>query len=118
MSIGLVGTSKKERFQVPGCPKPLGALTLADVLEYDDEAKPVYRSFLRHEEMSVHWVYGPSCIRQCWTFGALSCAYSRVLYDSMFKWDMQANRLVTDPSRVLINWVGTSDSLAPISGFD
>lgn len=116
--VGLVGTAKKQRFEVPGCSKALGVMTVADVLDDDPEATVTYRSSLRQEELFVHTVYGPSCIRQCWTFGVLSCPYSRALHHTTFRWDWRANRLETPPAEIRVNWVGTADSLEPIDGFD
>jgi len=108
IALGLVGKGKKHRFAVPICRKPLGQLTIADVLEEGDTLR--YRSSLRHEEMLVEVRLGPPGAWSNWTFGAMMAVGSRALRESYFEWDREAERLKTAQSLVLVNWVAVSSS--------
>jgi hypothetical protein len=108
IALGLVGKRAEHRFPVPICQKPFGQLSIADVREEGDTFR--YRSSLRHQEMLVEARLGPPGAWINWTFGAMMAVGSRALHESYFDWDYQAERLRTNPSLVLINWVAVSDS--------
>ncbi|OXJ10508.1 hypothetical protein CFB45_26670 [Burkholderia sp. HI2500] len=85
---------------------PLGKLTLADVLEYDDQLMIEFRSSLRTQEIYVRGRIGPAGAWTYFCFGALSVfSGAGCLQDTQFEWDREANCLLTDPKDVLINWM-------------
>jgi hypothetical protein len=103
IAVGIVGTSKDECFPVPGFGKPLGRLSIEDVME--PGAVQSYRSSLRHEEVFVENRIGPPGKWTTYAFGALrSGSGAGSLQDTNFQWDAQADRLRTPPSLVLVNW--------------
>lgn len=108
IALGLVGNQKKHHFPIPICAKPLGQLSIADVLQEQDTLR--YRNSLRHEEVLVETRLGPTGAWSNWTFGAMMAVGSRALHESYFEWDREADRLKTAPSMVMINWVAVSDS--------
>lgn len=108
IALGLVGKSRSHRFPIPICQKPLGLLSIADVHEDQDTLR--YRSSLRHEEMLVEVCLGPTGAWSYWTFGAMMAVGARVLHESYFEWDHEAEHLKTPPSLVLVNWVAVSNS--------
>ncbi|MFN7570175.1 MAG: hypothetical protein ACK5TK_01780 [Betaproteobacteria bacterium] len=108
IALGLVGKRSEHRFPVPICQKPLGQLSIADVREEQDTLR--YRSSLRHQEMLVEARLGPPGAWANWTFGATMAVGSRALHESYFEWDSEAERLKTDASLILVNWVAVSNS--------
>ena len=91
---------------------PLGKLTLADILEIDPQTTVEYRWSMRTQEVFVHVRIGPPGAWDDYFFGAL-CVFSGAgnLQDVLFEWDREAEKLVTDPKNILINWMGTSSTL-------
>ena len=91
---------------------PLGKLTLADILQIYPDITVEHRSSMRTEDVFVHVRIGPPGASEDYFFGALS-VFSGVgsLQEVLFKWDREAEKLVTDPREILINWMGTSSSL-------
>nr|WP_301294761.1 lysozyme inhibitor LprI family protein [Pseudomonas sp. S3E17] len=91
---------------------PLGKLTLADILEIDPQITVGHRWSMRTEELTVHIGIGPPGVWMGYYFGALSIfSGAGSLQEVLFEWDRETERLVTDPKDVLINWMGTSNSL-------
>lgn len=108
IALGLVGKGKERRFPVPICTKPLGQLSISDVRQEQDTLR--YRDSLRHQEVLVEARLGPTGAWSNWTFGAMMAVGSQALHESRFEWDREGNRLTTDPSMVLVNWVAISNS--------
>lgn len=108
IALGLVGKEIRHRFPVPICKKPLGQLSIADVRHEEDTLR--YRNSLRHQEVLVEARLGPTGAWSNWTFGAMMAVGSQALHESYFMWDSESNRLKTDPSMVLVNWVAVSNS--------
>ena len=108
IALGLVGKRKEHRFPVPGCEKALGQLSIADVRCEGSTLR--YRHSLRHQEVVVEVRLGPTGAWSNWTFGAMMAIGSQALHESYFEWDAEADRLRTDASFVLVNWVAVSDS--------
>lgn len=98
---------------------PLGELTLADILAYDDQLTVEFRSSLRTQEIYVYGRSGPPGAWTYFCFGALS-VYSGVglLQDTQFEWDREANCLKTDPKNVLLNWMALPGSSIDAPSFD
>lgn len=98
---------------------PLGKLTLADILECDDQLTVEFRSSLRTQEVYVQGRSGPPRAWTYFSFGALS-VFSGVglLQDTQFEWDSNAGCLRTDPKDVLINWMALPSSSQGPSSFD
>lgn len=98
---------------------PLGKLTLADILECDQQLTVEFRSGLRGEEIYVSGRSGPPGAWTYFCFGALS-VYSGagLLQDTQFEWDREANRLKTDPKKVLINWMAHPGSSLDAPSFE
>lgn len=90
---------------------PLGKLTLADVLAYDDQLVVEFRSSLRTQEIYVRGRIGPAGAWTDFCFGALSVfSGAGRLQDTQFEWDREANCLLTDPTDILINWMALPGS--------
>lgn len=108
IALGLVGKRKEHRFPIPNYKKLLGQLSMADVKREGGVLR--YRESLRHQEVLFEVRLGPTGAWSNWTFGAMMAFGSSVFHESYFKWDLEANRLSTDPALVLINWVAVSNS--------
>jgi len=107
--LGITIHTPKGGFAVPMLAKPIGSMTLADAME-EDEGQLEYRSSLRTEELV--WVarIGPPGAWLYYTFGALSPLAPGYLRESIFAWDRDEEKLKSNPSDVLLNWVGVSAS--------
>lgn len=91
---------------------PLGKLTLADLLEIDSQVTVEHRLSMRTEEIFVCIRSGPPGAWEDYFFGALSVfSGAGSLQEVLFTWDHETEKLVTDPKDILINWIGTSNSL-------
>ncbi|WP_025859399.1 lysozyme inhibitor LprI family protein [Pseudomonas sp. CHM02] len=98
---------------------PLGVLTLQDVLDIDEYTTIQYAWSARTEEVFVRGRTGPPGAWTDYCFGALKVfSGAGLLQETAFEWDSQAERLITDPKDVLINWMafGSEDG-APFSWF-
>lgn len=98
---------------------PLGKLTLADILEIDPQTAVEHRWSMRTQELFVHVRIGPPGAWDDYFFGALSVfSGAGSLQDVLFEWDREADKLITDPKDILINWMGTSSTFeAPSFGW-
>jgi len=91
--------------------KPLGLLTLGDVLQSDPALDVQYRWTMRTEELIVLGRCGPSGAWIAYCYGALSTPYGP-MQDVRFQWDREGGKLLTSPNDVLINWMALpSDTL-------
>lgn len=104
--LGLQGIKKNYHFSIPMFEKPLGKLTLADVLE--EEGNLEYFQGLRSEELVFTTRIGPPGYWKQFHFGVLWPLYGASVYESGFEWDHEDNKLKTPPENILINWVGIS----------
>jgi hypothetical protein len=86
--------------------KPLGKLTLADVL--DEEGVLEYNQWTWSQEIVYKTRIGPSVFCTYFHFGVLSNFFSHLIYESEFEWDHENNKAKTPPENILINWVGIS----------
>lgn len=95
---------------------PLGKLTLADVLAFDEQLTVQYRTSMRTQEVYVHGRIGPAGAWTNFCFGALTVfSGAGLLQEAQFEWDDEVGCLRTDPKDVLINWMAlpTSSHEAP-----
>jgi len=95
-------------FIIPMFGKPLGILSLADAFE--EGVKFRYRSSLRTEELLFETRIGPPGAEKNYTFGALRPLAPGSLADVNFDWGYNNNELRSDPSSVIFNWAGLSES--------
>lgn len=85
---------------------PLGALTLHDVLAIDESLVVEHFFSARTEEVSVRGRMGPSGAWTPFRFGALKVfSGAGRLQHTEFEWDYESQKLLTDPKKVLINWM-------------
>ncbi|NWC86953.1 DUF1311 domain-containing protein [Pseudomonas reactans] len=98
---------------------PLGVLTLQDVLDIDEYSTIQYSFSARTEEVYVRGRMGPPGAWTEYCFGALKVfSGAGSLQETVFEWDSQAEKLITDPKDILINWMAFgSENGAPFSWF-
>ena len=108
IAMGLAGRKRANTFPVPGYAKPLGVLTVADVLE--EGASLRRRTTLRTDEVLVEIRRGPTGAWVNQVFGALMAVGARSLVESCFEWDNENNCLRTNPAQVLVNWVAITST--------
>lgn len=92
--------------------RPLGELTLADVLAgYGTLDHVEYFESMRTREVYVRDRWGPAGAWSYYACGALD-VFSGVglLAPVEFSWDAGSNRLISDPSKVPINWMAATAS--------
>ncbi|HPK31715.1 MAG TPA: lysozyme inhibitor LprI family protein [Ottowia sp.] len=99
--------------------KPLGQLTLADLLEADHQAKPEFFRSARTLEVFVRMRIGPAGAWTDYMFGAL-LVFSGAghLHPTHFEWDDTTGSLLTDPKDILINWVSVPASWLEAPSFN
>ena len=102
---GVAKIHKRARFKIYPLEFELGTLVLSDVVA--DGFNVRLRTTNKTEELLVQKNYGMPGNHWYFTFGALWAPY---IYQSDFKWDYQKNKLNSDPSEVLMNWVAISES--------
>ncbi len=110
IALGLAGRKRANKFPVPGYAKPLGELTIADVLE--NGASLRRRKTLRTDELLVEVRWGPPGAWVHYVFGALMAVGARNLVESYFKWDEEKNCLCTNPAQVLVNWIAITSGFS------
>jgi tRNA A-37 threonylcarbamoyl transferase component Bud32 len=90
--------------------RPLGELTFADVLHgYGTVEDVQYFQSLRTREVYVQDRWGPSGAWSYYACGALDVSSGVGLLAPVdFEWDESASRLVSDPGKVLINWMAAT----------
>jgi uncharacterized protein YecT (DUF1311 family) len=90
---------------------PLGRLTMADVLEKNHSSLVEYSLSMRTKEIFVRLRVGPPGAWVDYCFGSL-VVFSGAgrLQEIEFDWDDDSGKLLTDPKKVLINYIST-DSL-------
>ncbi len=109
VALALTIHSPKAGFKVPMIERPLGQLTLEDAMSESGEIE--YRSTLRTEELLWKARIGATGAWLNYTFGALCPLAAGYLADVSFRWHREANRLITRPADVKINWMAVSDSI-------
>lgn len=99
--------------------KPLGQLTLADLLEIDHQVKPEFFRSARTLEVFVRMRIGPAGAWTDYIFGAL-LVFSGAghLHPTHFEWDDATGNLLTDPKDILINWVSVPASCLEFPSFN
>lgn len=111
-SISVALTDKNVRFEFPTwhfeC-RPLGSMTLKDVLSAD-HLEMEFVDSMRHSELRIKGREGPKGAWHYIGFGALSPHIPGSLLESMFEWDREKNILLSDPDDVLINWATLSST--------
>ncbi|MFL4596685.1 lysozyme inhibitor LprI family protein [Stenotrophomonas maltophilia] len=92
-----------------GLERPLGQLTVGDVIRMDSEAKLEHGWSARTQELCIRVRTGPAGAWDYHYFGALSIfSGAGDLQDVRFEWDADSGRLVTNPDEVLVNWMAIS----------
>ena len=100
---------------------PLGELTLADVLEGGNEVEDIeYLESMRTRDVYLRGRWGPPGAWRYYACGALYVmSGAGDLADVEFDWDEKNGCLLTEPSRVLINWVASmSNYSSDVPGFN
>lgn len=86
--------------------KPLGVLTLADILESDDQIKVEYFLSMRTEEIFVRGRIGPPGAWTSFCFGSLKVhSGAGQLKEVDFDWSQEEGKLLSDPNDIIINWM-------------
>ena len=90
----------------------------ADLLELEPGLEIKHQFSARTSEVYALLRLGPSGAWSEYYFGAL-VAYSGGghLLETNFEWDGDGQRLVTDPSKILINWFGRTNDFEQVPGF-
>lgn len=94
--------------------KPLGVLTLADVLEFDEQMRVCFFQSMRTEEVFVRGRIGPPGAWTPFCFGALKVhSGAGNLKEVDFEWSQEQETLLSDPKDTLINWMAYGSAKVP-----
>lgn len=101
--------------------RPLGELTLADVLGLEGNAQDIeFFESGRTQEVYVRGRWGPTGAWSYYACGALM-VFTGVGYlaETSFEWDIERNSLKSEPNQVVINWMASTSSYSDLPpGFD
>ncbi len=115
----VVALCNGENYPGDGLERPLGQLTVGDVIRMDSEANLEHGWSARTQELCIRVRTGPAGAGEYRYFGALSVfSGAGNLQDVRFEWDADAGRLVTDPDEILVNWIAISAAADEPPGFN
>ena len=89
---------------------PLGNLTIADLMAADPRLTVQHRGSARTQEVYLEGRSGPPGAWTQFCYGALMTNGAGRLMDVDFEWDYDKSQLVTNPSRVKVNWAAVMGS--------
>jgi len=96
----------------------LGNLTLADVYVIDQQEAPRFFHSNRTQELAVLLRVGPGGAWDYFWVGATAVfSGAGQLQKTEFEWDAQTDHLITPPDRIVMNWVGKTNSSLDVPSF-